>query len=227
MSTRCITIFKDDDQIVATIYRHSDGYPDGMGADIKSFIIREKQADYDDLITLMAANFVACMNNNHANTVELYPAINYETYNDIIEYMEDTDWEYVYIVEGGYKKPIILTILDCKKILFSDVPEKLEFDENGNPIKTKVDLDIDKKDELNGNEQNCQKCEQALLSLNEICADMDIRKKKFLDEIWHILEQRIKEGWAIIQLAEILKTNGANIDAIELNAYIVRKLSRK
>jgi hypothetical protein len=38
MSTRSTTHFKHGDELVAIVYRHTDGYPDGAGADICGFL---------------------------------------------------------------------------------------------------------------------------------------------------------------------------------------------
>lgn len=38
MSTRSTTHFLDDGEIIAIVYRHSDGYPEGAGTDLLRFI---------------------------------------------------------------------------------------------------------------------------------------------------------------------------------------------
>lgn len=62
MSTRATVHFKDEGSKKATaiVYRHSDGYPDGLGKDLQMFLERLKKLDdnrFNDAAYL-AAKFV-------------------------------------------------------------------------------------------------------------------------------------------------------------------------
>lgn len=119
MSTRCITLLKDSGITVATIYRHCDGYPEGMGEDLKNFFMRRKNS----LMTLLAANFVAEINANNSDTLELYPEFKCEAPRDLVEYMKDTDWEYGYIINMNRDETVTMTVIHGGEIVFHDKVE--------------------------------------------------------------------------------------------------------
>jgi len=47
MSTRATVHFQEDDRDVAIIYRHSDGYPEGLGADLETFFSEVQETTKD------------------------------------------------------------------------------------------------------------------------------------------------------------------------------------
>ena len=84
MSTRSTTHFRDtpDGESTAIIYRHSDGYPSGAGADLLTFIEQVKEqcegtsygTRFNDS-SYLAAKYVAFLTNDFAK----HSAYNYET----------------------------------------------------------------------------------------------------------------------------------------------------
>ena len=60
MSTRCFTVFeKEDGKVIAVMYRHSDGYPEGHGQDLASFL---KGFQIDGTPTYRDPRFVNLLN---------------------------------------------------------------------------------------------------------------------------------------------------------------------
>jgi hypothetical protein len=69
MSTRCTTHFTHGEHTVAIVYRHSDGYPEGAGLDIRQFLLDCAQLDdprFDDP-SYLAAKYVVWLA-DHFNT---------------------------------------------------------------------------------------------------------------------------------------------------------------
>ena len=119
MSTRCITLFQDDGENIATIYRHCDGYIDGMGMDLAKFLDGLKRKIP---ATLLAANFVAALNGDGSDTLEIYPTLECASPEDMIDYMLNTDWEYAYIVNMDRDYNLSLVIISGREIVFSGKP---------------------------------------------------------------------------------------------------------
>lgn len=73
MSTRSTTHFVDGDEVKAIVYRHSDGYPDGHGADLLQFFadVRSQTSDtrFDDP-TYLAAKLVVWLARRFAITYD-------------------------------------------------------------------------------------------------------------------------------------------------------------
>ena len=69
MSTRCVVNFGYNDEVEAKIYRHSDGYPEGVLPDLKTFFSDVKKQTQDtrfDDPTYLAAKFVVWQANKYA-----------------------------------------------------------------------------------------------------------------------------------------------------------------
>ena len=73
MSTRCVINFTWDGHIDAKVYRHSDGYPDGVLPDLQKFFVAvEKQTDdrrFHDP-SFLAAKFIVWQADQLAKTYD-------------------------------------------------------------------------------------------------------------------------------------------------------------
>ena len=100
MGTRCLTIVKDkDDEDIVTMYRQFDGYPDGHGKELASFLdgffitngFKEedkKRAKVANTMGCLAAQLVAHFkNSNPLGNIYLFP-----------NHTESLDCAYTYIV---------------------------------------------------------------------------------------------------------------------------------
>lgn len=127
MSTRSITVFKDaENGTLVTLYRHCDGYPEGMGHDLRdSFAFLKEPVDWTDFGRAIA-DFITKMNRDDEGCVEVYPPISLNEPEDIVKAMEDTDWEYGYIVETDKDENLIFTVANSEKILFRGVPRDFD-----------------------------------------------------------------------------------------------------
>lgn len=133
MSTRCMTIFKENGKNVAAFYRHHDGYPDGQGQDLCNFLVK---ADTEKPLRELAREFKDKMNEGekypviediatYTNLRETPENLAYEKPEDIFRIMTDTDWEYVYLVEKNDGSPIDFSILNHEEVLFNGAPRSL------------------------------------------------------------------------------------------------------
>jgi hypothetical protein len=74
MSTRCCIEFAEGEQVSATIYRHSDGYPDGpagVPADLLRFLIELKENVADSRVNdacYLSAKFVVWQAQQHTSS---------------------------------------------------------------------------------------------------------------------------------------------------------------
>lgn len=97
MGTRSLTRVMDNDQIVAVIYIQFDGYPSGVGKDIKNILGSRKLVNgYQDAkaevngMRCAAAMLVAGLKNDSAGGVYLYP-VDAEDVGEEYEYKLWTD----------------------------------------------------------------------------------------------------------------------------------------
>lgn len=111
MSTRCTTHFRHGKHTEAIIYRHSDGYPDGAGVDIRRFFKRLKDHVPDnrfhDPAYLAAKYVVFLVETMRADMEEFYKRIE-ETpkAKDTLDFLsvgvcktDPGDIEYQYVVD--------------------------------------------------------------------------------------------------------------------------------
>lgn len=130
MSTRCITIFKEDGKNVAAFYRHHDGYPDGHGEEVRSFLVK---ADLEKPLSEIAGEFAAELNAGEnrpiLESIEEYSrgrmtseSLAYTDMKDVFAFMKPSDWEYAYLVEKD-KDGVTLTTTGREEIL--DLREKI------------------------------------------------------------------------------------------------------
>lgn len=71
MSTRCVINFGTDGEVEAKIYRHSDGYPDGVLPDLQEFFAEVERQTSDTRFNdpcYLAAKFVAWQSRQYALT---------------------------------------------------------------------------------------------------------------------------------------------------------------
>jgi hypothetical protein len=77
MGTRCNIHFNDGDEIAANIYRHSDGYPDGVLPDLQRFFADvESQTKGDTRFgdpEYLAAKFLVWQANDYVKPTEWNP----------------------------------------------------------------------------------------------------------------------------------------------------------
>ena len=82
MGTRCLTVFQDNDGTeIAVLYRQFDGYPDGMGNDLKEFLAPKRLVNGMSGDTSKVANGMGCLAaqivahfKTEAGNFYLYPA---------------------------------------------------------------------------------------------------------------------------------------------------------
>lgn len=98
MSTRCLTVIKDElDREIAILYRQSDGYPEGHGKELRTFLAEKRMVNgigpdatadnafngaYD-----MAARIVSHFKGNEIGGFYLYPAGTRDMGEDYVYYV--------------------------------------------------------------------------------------------------------------------------------------------
>lgn len=106
MSTRCTTHFIDGNRLVAIVYRHCDGYPDGHGRDLLEFLKGEGCTNrrLTDDMGLLAAQLIVWLRERQKINYEWTKDEQWSDFLSIRVMMEDPwDIEYRYIVRnGGY-----------------------------------------------------------------------------------------------------------------------------
>jgi len=123
MSTRCCVVVKDKwDKF--TLYHHHDGYPEGVGADLKSYIERIKENDW----SVDAERFANVLIKNESERTGFNDnefEITMRLHGDI-EYLYEVDcqtmtlkcWSVLLNWETGkfrYRKPVDLDVVLNKK----------------------------------------------------------------------------------------------------------------
>ena len=112
MSTRCITIVKEDGKDLLTFYRHSDGYPTSHGADLKEFL--EKHVLVNGIGSGLAkkkqANGIGCLAASLIKELKQGPGGIYIVPNGT----KGMDEEYLYIISNK-EKQFLLKIYDTSK----------------------------------------------------------------------------------------------------------------
>jgi hypothetical protein len=122
MGTKSLVHVKDDKKTLVTLYRQYDGYPSGMGADIKrilnegdvkvlnGFSRSQKSPEFFNGAGCLSAYLVGQLKKNSIGDVYLYPPNS-----------EGLGEEFVYTVTVTKKNTVNLRILDVykNKILFN------------------------------------------------------------------------------------------------------------
>lgn len=97
MSTRSMTVIMENDKPLAHIYRHCDGYIKGQGRDIyKAYKKAVKKPFCVDIRSFISFLIVHML--DETKFVDLYPDINCRTDSDYCKYIQETDWEYIYVL---------------------------------------------------------------------------------------------------------------------------------
>ena len=111
MSTRATVHFEHHGKTRAIVYRHSDGYPEGLGEDLKQFFADVKEQTGDTRFshaTYLAAKYVVWQANKYAETFDVklnkYVPSNMLDFLSVGVVMEDPgDIEYRYHVNCDTK----------------------------------------------------------------------------------------------------------------------------
>ena len=124
MSTRCTLHFGYGDKPAAIIYRHSDGYPDGVLPDLERFFAdveaQTKDTRFDDP-TYLAAKFVVWQANDYVVAARKYPWRKGETVHMLdflsvgVMLRDPGDIEYRYLINCGQhdaKERPTITVVD-------------------------------------------------------------------------------------------------------------------
>ena len=104
MSTRATVHFQEAGETQAIVYRHSDGYPKGLGVDLKAFLDEVKANLTDtrfDNASYLAAKFVVWQAKRYAEDHYL----NFLSLGIVLQ--DPGDIEYRYLVECSGKRPTI------------------------------------------------------------------------------------------------------------------------
>lgn len=121
MSTRCITVFKDENgEEICILYRHSDGYPEGHGLELAEFLRGKKvrrdtqnPKDFNGMAGLTAQTI--------ANFADQYECGNWYVY---APHTYIADAEFIYTISSTNKQ-INIWVWDCRKNkdIFDGSPE--------------------------------------------------------------------------------------------------------
>lgn len=116
MSTRCLTIFMDDETEIAVMYRHCDGYPAGHGHELAEFLMgkiivngigTEDNSTIFNGMGCLAASVVAHFKDGPGN-IYLYPAGTrdvWEDYTYIVSRQNDGAIPIIEVKDEGFKGP--------------------------------------------------------------------------------------------------------------------------
>lgn len=134
MSTHCLTIFKDGDEEVATLYRHFDGYPEEHGLHLAECLAgKEIVAGHSGAArefngaSDLAVRAICHLKMNVSETTRGkydWPGNLY-----LVKEGEDLGQEYLYTVEATEGQPIRVTVdhlyPDGRPRLFRGTPEEM------------------------------------------------------------------------------------------------------
>lgn len=120
MSTRSLTHIYEDEQILLTFYRHSDGYPSGHGMELAKFLNGFKVCNGIGAVKGKMANGMGCLAaqvikhfKEDLGGVYIYPAGS-----------KNCGEEYTYAIRLDDDKDINMQILDgTLEVLVSDLPK--------------------------------------------------------------------------------------------------------
>ena len=117
MSTRATVHFEEGSHTSAIIYRHCDGYPDGLGNDLEAFLTElgenVKDTRFGDPSYLAAKWVVWDAMQMHKYAAELYHddhALNFLSVGIVSEDPPDIEWRYIVRCNGGRPR------IECQEI---------------------------------------------------------------------------------------------------------------
>lgn len=101
-STRATVHFVQDGQTRAIVYRHSDGYPEGLGADLNRFFDEVRAQTQDTRFTdpeYLAAKFVVWQAGQYAYDPD--KPLDFLSVGVVIRDPRDIEYRYVVFCDGG------------------------------------------------------------------------------------------------------------------------------
>ena len=113
MSTRATVHFQTEGETRAIVYRHGDGYPDGLGKDLDTFLGEvSKLADsrFNDA-SYLAAKWVVWDSQNrgsHGNATTT--TLDFLSVGIVLRDPSDIDYRYLVKCDGGSGKPAVETV---------------------------------------------------------------------------------------------------------------------
>lgn len=123
MSTRAVVKFCHGKQVHAIIYRHCDGYPEGLGEDLKGFFsyVRDNVPDtrFGDA-SYLAAKWVVCDSQRDRCLCEPSKAFTLRFLGVGVVMREPSDIEYRYIVDCDNRDENGFPSLKCEKVYHSE-----------------------------------------------------------------------------------------------------------
>jgi len=135
MSTRSITQFADNGEVRVIIYRHSDGYPEGAGRDINTFLktckkLPDPRLDDPSYLTAKYVVYLADMFNNTMKFIETNGK------RDLVkvQHASRLDFIFVGIVDASFDDWAYRYVIDCGKLDAKGLPEVKCFDTEGKEV---------------------------------------------------------------------------------------------